>query len=306
MKKKIITILFIAGLSFFVSCSKEQVVADDNTPTKVTVDINVADLIPETKALKQNWEDGDKINIWFDGVSEPNYGYWKQTPHLVLTRSAGAWVSSEVDEGLLNASGTFDAVFESSNAMFGSAIDNTYAYFPSGTSFKITGHTYNTRTYQTPLVCIKNDIAYTYDSGTKKISGAISGWEFHTQIQVVVSGLTYTPDRYALTFDGDVNSVECMFYFNTDLSTSGTSECHGITDDSTNRWSEALMNSDGLAFYFKWASSTTARDYTIYLADKVDKKVYSYTKNAFINDTYSSCMGIKIAFSKFSQIGTIE
>lgn len=297
----------IATLSLFASCNKEQIVSTDKNAGKVTVEIKVADLTPDTKAIKTDWANGDKINIWFKDVASPNYSYWKQKPHLVLTRSNGTWVSSEVDEALLKASGSFDAVYESSNTLFNNVIDNDRAHFPTGTPFKINGQSSNTKTRQTPLVCVKTNVSYAYNSGTKKITGSFSGWDFRTHIQVVVSGRSFTADRYALTFDSIDNNngvyrVECMYYWNGNISTSEESACNGL---GTDKWNEGLANSDGIAFYFKSASNSE-QTYTIYLADKVEKKIYSYTKTATITSSYTQCTGIKIDFSKFTQVGNIE
>lgn len=301
MKKISIIAAAIAALSLFASCNKEQVIPT----TKVTVDFKIDDLDPSTKALKQNWEDGDKINIWFNGVSSPNYCYWKQAPHLVLTRTAGAWVSSEVDEALLSASGTFNAVYESSNSLFDSAINNERAYFLDGTSFKFTGFSSNTRTIKAPLAVVKNDASYTYDSGTKKISGTISNWYFASQLQIVISGLTYAADRYALTFGSNVTYYSCLFWDGSDICASSIASCRGIYDDIMNEWTDAVSNSDGIAFYFRNVDSANAKDYTLYLVDKIDKKVYSFTKNAAIAATIANtdhCKGIKIAFSDLTNV----
>lgn len=301
MKKINFIAVAVAAVSIFASCDKDQVIPEEKTITKITVDLKIDDLSPDTKALKQDWEDGDKINIWFNDVSSPNYSYWKQAPHLVLTRSAGAWVSSEVDETLLASSGTFNAVYESSNALFNSAIDNARAFFPEVTPFKFHDLTSNTKTRKLPLVVLKNDVSYTYDSGTKKISGTISGWYFETRLQVVISGLTYTADRYALTFSSGIQYFDNLFWWNNNISSSGIAYCTGLTDIY---FMDAMANSDGIAFYFKNPTSSAATDYTIYLVDKVDKKVYCFTKNAEIATTYTSCKSIKIAFSNFTDCTT--
>ena len=301
---RIIAVAFIA-LSLFASCNKEPFTPEDNT--KVTVEINVADLTPDTKALKQNWEDGDKINIWFNEVSSPNYNYWKQLPHLVLTRVAGAWVSSDVDETLLSASGTFNAVYESGNSLFDSAIDNTYAYYPSGTKIHFKGNIYDTDVRKVPLVCVKNDASYTYDSSTKKISGTISNWVFESCIQIVVSGLPYESGRYALTFAEEVTFAQCLFYSptNNNIVSSGISVCQGFADNTANTWADGVSNSDGTAFYFH-TIGPAERTYTVYLADTVGKHVYSFTKTTAINYSTSSLTGIKIAFSSFTEISNAD
>ena len=299
MKK--ITILAACFITLFASCNKEQALPEDKTSSKVTVEINVADLAPDTKALKQNWEDGDIINIWFQGVSSPNYSYWKQLPHLVLTRTAGAWVASDVDEALLSASGKFSAVYESSNSLFKTVTDNERLFFSNGTSFSFNGFSNNSKTIHVPLIC-KAVINYTYDSGTKKISANINTWLFETQLQVTVKGLSYVADRYAMTFASDIQYFSQLFYSYGSIATSDIGSCAGIRDSFSDTWIEGVSNTDGTAFYFYNAINSTAKDYTIYLVDKVEKKVYSFTKNASIATSAYSLKGIRIDFSKFTDV----
>lgn len=300
MKK--ISILAVCFIALFASCSKEQALPEDKTTSKVTVEINVADLAPDTKALKQNWEDGDIINIWFQGVSSPNYPYWKQLPHLVLTRTAGAWVASDVDEALLSASGNFSAVYESSNSLFASATDNERLYFSEGTPFRFDSFSNDTKTIHVPLIC-KAVINYTYDSGTKKISANIDTWRFETRLQVTVKGLSYVADRYAMTFANNIYYFSQLYYYDGSIDGSGTDDCEGIKDSFLNTWIEGVSNTDGTAFYFYYPKDNTTRDYTIYLVDKVEKKVYSFTKNAAIATTPDSLKGISIDFStKFTDV----
>ena len=133
MKRIIFLTVAAATLLLTASCQKTET---DTTSDKVIVNINVAGLAPETKAVKTGWSEGDKINIWFNDVPAGHYSYWKELPHLVLTYTAGAWTGSDVDVDLLSASGTFKAIYEASNAMFTSVIDSQYAYYPDGTKFK--------------------------------------------------------------------------------------------------------------------------------------------------------------------------
>lgn len=304
--KKFFMILAAAALVMAASCNKMDLAGEqDGNGGRVIVDITVGDLEPATKAIKQDWEDGDKIVIWFNGVASPNYCFWRQLPHLVLTRTAGAWTSSEVDEALLSASGTFNAVYESSNAMFADVVNSYYAYFPDGSAFRFTGYSNDMKTVRVPLVCLQNDVAYTYDGETRKISGTISDWEFQTRLQVVVNGLAFAADRYALTFAAGINLGTSLAYLSDNVNLSNVSECKGLTDNFTNDWAEGFVNGDGTAFYFEGARSSSATDYTIYLVDKTAKKLYSFTKNAEIpmcTTYYNHCKGIKVNFSSFTDI----
>ena len=294
MKKIILFTAAIAALSLFASCSKEQT---PKKTTKVTVDIKVDDPYVNSKALKTGWGVGDKINIWFNNVPAGHYSYWKEAPHLVLTKTTGGWSSSEVDESLLSASGTFNAIYESTNSWFTSPWDVLYAYAPEGTSFKLAEWASSCGPRTVPTVCYNENSTYSYNSGTKKITGTIS-WSFMSGRQVVVTGLASTPDRYALTFGGGISTGEAL-YWNGSSFTVIYEGCTGIT--SSNNWSNGVSNPDGIAFNFYYEDDGGSRDYTIFLADKTDKKVYSFSKTTPM-PSFVSYYGIKVDISKFTDI----
>ena len=297
MKKIAIFTLAIAALSLFASCSKEE--APVKKTTKVTVDIKVADLAPGTRALKQNWEEGDKINIWFNGVSSPHYNYWRETPHLVLTRTGGSWISSEVDESLLSASGTFNVVYEASNSFFNSAINNDRVFYPEGTSFKLTAMDGPCNPKKMITTCYYNNISYTYDSGTKKISGAISQWNFLTMLQVVVTGLEADPDRYAMTFAGGVETATQLFY-TSGITPSNIGTCNGPANRYN--WMNGISNTDGVAFNFYTTLNNGTYAYTVYLVDKTAKKTYSFSISTSTPTSLYGCKGVKIAKTSFTDV----
>ena len=86
MKKTYILLAAAAILAAAVSCNKDQ----DSTPKGVKVNITVADLNPDTKAVKSGWTSGDKINIWFDRAES-------LTPHLIITYDGSKWVPGTIN-----------------------------------------------------------------------------------------------------------------------------------------------------------------------------------------------------------------
>lgn len=296
MKKAYIIVAAIAALFLFPSCNKMET---DIQPEKVSVKIKVADFDAATKAVKTSWAEGDKINIWFNDVPAGHYSYWKELPHLVLTYTSGSWSASSVDEELLSASGTFKAVYEASNAMFASIIDSDYAYYPRGTDFKHTELAYNSWTYTRSLSCFANGITYTYNSSTHTLSGTISGWQFATRLQIVVTGLnTADPDRYALTFDGErqVDYADALYCVGTDITPSASATCNGI---KTSGWSNGEANPDGIAFCFYRAYNSESKLFTMYLVDKTAKKTYKFSKTTAIDTPDNSVKSIKLDISLF-------
>ena len=68
MKKTIILAGF-ALMAAFSSCNKSEM--PDTLPSEgIKLNITVADLSPETKAVKSGWENGDRLNLYFEGWNE--------------------------------------------------------------------------------------------------------------------------------------------------------------------------------------------------------------------------------------------
>ena len=294
MRMKKILLLSAAGaalLSLF-ACTKSIA----PTESTVQVEISVASFSPDTKAIKTGWTAGDKINIWFGDA------YWTVLPQLTLTYSGSAWTASSVDESLLSATGTFKAVYEASNSLFNKAFDGPYAYFPLAADFQTSSMQYTARTYTPQICCSQDDIPYTYDSTTKKLSASIDDWTLHLLLQVVVSGLTGTPSRYAL--GGPLlYRYDALYYNETDKKITVSSGGRIGSKSSTTGWCGGIANADGVAFtFYQSYSQSTSADYLIYLYDTETEKMYEYTKkDVIIGFSRESVAGIKIPFSDFTE-----
>ena len=103
--KKIYTLLFAAAaLVAAASCTKTEIVSPESetAPAKVSININVASLGPESKALKSGWEAGDKIHVYLEDAST-------YVPDFDLTYDGTNWTASELSSAVvarLAASGT--------------------------------------------------------------------------------------------------------------------------------------------------------------------------------------------------------
>ena len=87
MKKTFLMVC--AALVALVSCNKQTV--NPNTKTvKFNLNATFQDDGEKTKAVKQGWENGDKIFVTFSGVPCPKY--------LKLTYDNGTWVEKQMDE----------------------------------------------------------------------------------------------------------------------------------------------------------------------------------------------------------------
>ncbi|MBR1509853.1 MAG: hypothetical protein IJ623_04300 [Bacteroidales bacterium] len=134
MKKYLI--LMLAAAAALVSCGKETLAPEVEVPENVNesvqatpITFNLSANHPDaTKAVKEDWQDGDAIFVFFTGAAAPK--------HLKMTFDGSSWTSAEYDGASLTAgalglkngdSGTMRAVF----LPFGS--DATVS--ASGTSF---------------------------------------------------------------------------------------------------------------------------------------------------------------------------
>ena len=74
--KKAIFMAAALSLAVLSSCTKE--IEQPSTSTDIKFNITVADVNSATKAIKQDWAAGDKLNVWFMFDQQ-------QEPDLVLT-----------------------------------------------------------------------------------------------------------------------------------------------------------------------------------------------------------------------------
>ena len=177
-------ILTAAALAAFaiVSCNKESVPAE--TPA-LKFNFTVSDPPGGTRAIKQGWENGDVINIWFDtNVSKE--------PDMNIVYRDGEWVSSEVRAEIaknLKEEGRLKYFWEGSNSW-----DTWVQAYYGATSYKpADGKGY-------PLIVNETgtsaDKVYHFDKATNTITATLK-WQYCTNIQVVVEGIT-PEDGYKL------------------------------------------------------------------------------------------------------------
>ena len=89
MKKALLFLCLAAGL---MSCAKEVLNPEKETPQNEGVPMTFNVTVLETKAAKTGWVDGDKIYVFFNGL---------ETKYLVMTYNTGT--------GWSDASGGEDA-----------------------------------------------------------------------------------------------------------------------------------------------------------------------------------------------------
>ena len=181
MKKYLI--LMLAAAAALVSCGKETLAPETVQATPIT--FNLSANHPEaTKAVKEDWQDGDAIFVFFTGAAAPK--------HLKMTYDGTAWTSAEYDGatqtagalGLKNGdTGTMRAVF----LPFGS--DATVS--ADGTSFTFS------ETYYAYYLTATLD----YAVADNKVSGAFNMVIPDDYVQFFVEDASATDGGYTLGTD---------------------------------------------------------------------------------------------------------
>ena len=196
MKKIIILAAAVLSALFILSCQK------DNAPVEASAlkfNFTVSDPPAGTRAVKQGWEDGDVINIWFDtNISKE--------PDMYLVYQDGSWFTSEVRAEIaqnLKEEGNLKFFWEGSNSW-----DTWVLAYPT-----ISDHWFKPAEGNGhPLLLNQSGShskdAYHFDKSTNTITATLH-WSFRTNIQVVVEGIT-PADGYKMKCTSE-SKIYCPF-----------------------------------------------------------------------------------------------
>ena len=290
------------------SCSKQ---AEIEAPTQepetgeiqeekqeIKFNITVADINPETKAMKKDWATGDKLSVWFMFDQQ-------QEPDLVLTYDGTKWEAGTLRSGV-TAEDLAEAVDDYSNYAYcyyeGFNDLSKYSYVKDkyGMKFYCTTELGGTTYPQLPMVLFGGAL-YAFDKVTNTLSATlgagdadegVDAWKYITNLQVVITGLAGEPGKYTLACD-QLNSPA---YFDLD----------GVGDIlNTQHVVAGVSNDDGVAFNF-WLTDGGAADPTFTLTDYTDEsnpvvKTYTATGKSLTSPGIKKCIGIKIDGSKFQE-----
>ena len=145
MKKTIILAGF-ALMAAFSSCNKSEM-PEAATTDGIKLNITVADLSPETKAVKKGWENGDRLNLYFEGWNESaTSDNYQKEPDMILKYDGSKWQIESQDASLSSrlksTDGKFTALWESSNDLMNENnypkskwYSNSVWYYPSVKTF---------------------------------------------------------------------------------------------------------------------------------------------------------------------------
>ena len=315
MKKRIL-LAVLALVAAFTSCSKSEMPNNEQTDA-IKLNITVAGLSTETKAVKSNWVNGDKLNLYFNGwnedATEENY---QSQPDMILIYDGSKWeIQSQVSSlstRLKNSGETFTVFWESTNNLmsFTNEYDSysVWYYTPKNNN----QYTYNEDVYHTPMLVYSAGIDYTFDGTT--LTANVSSWDFRDSkfkvlvktdlttlkenannfvLQVKVGESSYAVGRGSI----NVDRYEYVNYIN-------TGGCNTIGMQG------AVVESDGLAFYYNSCEATNSDVILFTLIDTAngEKRQYSVTGKTITFPTvnpaepYEHFKAISIDYSKFTAV----
>lgn len=307
MKKTIILAGF-ALMAAFSSCNKSEM-PEAATTDGIKLNITVADLSPETKAVKSGWVNGDRLNLYFEGWNESaTSDNYQKEPDMILKYDGSKWqIESQVESlssRLKSTGGKFTALWESGNDLMGYSLkwyDHAVWYQHSYNRNQYTS--YND-TYHSPMVVHSAGVEYTFDGST--LTANISDWIFDTKFKVLVktedTGLKGKANDLVLQVKvGEtgyanpkgaivVNRDYIMF-----LLSNGSSNYIGMQG--------AVAESDGLAFYYVYCDATASDTIIFSLIDTTDgtTKTYSVSGKTLDSNSYTF-KAISIDYSKFKTV----
>ena len=252
----IIAVTAIAAL-LSASCNKSIEIPVVPAPQgSIILDLDILGFSGDTKALKNGWADGDKLNLWFDDWNTKKVN--NPTPDLVITYDGSKWTAGELAAGRsLRPSGKFSVMYEGFNDLS----EYTPDFFSISQFFRPHKESYAVgRVYFMPLVFECERIDYTYAGN--KLSATISGWKTPTPLKVSVKGLnpaeakSYILQTADVTTSGTEMYPDCIGAIVIDVSdycptfsllVPGSSGCMGGVPDA-----------DGVAFYYNSCDFTDA------------------------------------------------
>ena len=295
MKKTLTLLGMAAALWAASSCSKSEMdIREPEIPSateSVKVNISVSSITPDTKAVKKGWEKGDILNVYLNDNKNI------LTPDFTLTYDGSSWKASALDASvaarLKTSGGTLFGFWEDSNScMSNDAWEKLSTartiYFPGLSEEYTTG-------VEVHLVASFQEISYTYSNGV--LTASINKWKFEQELQIVVSGLTYSPGRYTmyskgLMVQGMISVNDYHGFPNIYIDNRGTGENgHRIA---------GIKNQDGVAFYARSRSSNYWQNINLYLIDNQEGKTYVFDKEGSVLIANSALYSVKIPFSKFT------
>ena len=183
---KRLSIIAVTAIAALLSASCNKSIETPMVPApqgSIILDLDILGFSGDTKAVKNGWAVGDKLNLWFDDWNTEKVN--NPTPDLVITYDGSKWTAGELAAGRsLRPSGKFSVMYEGFNDLSKYTPD----FFPISQFFMPHKELYAVgKVYFMPLVFECERINYTYAGN--KLTATISGWKTPTALKVSVKGL---------------------------------------------------------------------------------------------------------------------
>lgn len=283
MKRIYIIIAGLAVLLNSVSCNK----IDDKgiNVSDVKIDVKVAELNIDTKAVKTGWTAGDIVNVYLSDAES-------YVPDFTLTYDGSTWTPSELTDDVkarLQSSGTIKGFWEASNTAATNGGDwkrnGSYIFFNSDNKETTGFKDYLTAYFSVPYTCADGSLVADIDS-----------WTFpRGLIQIVVTGLAH--DEFCLA-QSEIAAFSNYLITNDEMYPS----LYGVMKRIA-----GVENEDGLAFVGRVTMVIdSGYEFVVKLYDLQNGDVYTYTKTleTTLKNDINNLYAIKIPFSKFELEGT--
>ena len=258
---KRLSIIAVTAIAALLSASCNKSIETPMVPApqgSIILDLDIAGFegTGDTKAVKNGWADGDKLNLWFD-----DWNYTAQannpTPDLVITYDGSKWTAGKLAAGRsLKPKGEFTVLYEGFNDLtkYESKFDNGgQIYLALSDLFG------GLRVRQNNIVYYKGGLDYAYNSADNKLTATISNWETYSGVKILVKGLdpkeaanyllnakNITTGKYLEEIGG--LSIDPAYYCPEVFSLSGSYSGYVL----------GVPDTDGVAFYYRDADFTNA------------------------------------------------
>ena len=302
---KRLSIIAVTAIAALLSASCNKSIETPVVPApqdSIILDLDIAGFAGDTKAVKNGWAKGDKLNLWFD-----DWNYTAQennpTPDLVITYDGSKWTAGKLAAGRsLKSSGKFSVMYEGFNDLS--------KYKPS---FYMGSQWFDPHierelddVYFKPLVFRCDGIDYNYAGN--KLSATISGWGTPTSLKVLVKGLdpaeaeSYILQTANVTTPGTEEYASCVGPIVVNISSVCPTFGHGSANYKG--YVGGVPDTDGVAFYYNGCNFTSG-DIEFRLFEKNASGDFEKTANAkFTGKTLvavddKKTIGVAIDISKF-------
>ena len=257
---KRLSIIAVTAIAALLSASCNKSIETPMVPApqgSIILDLDIAGFegAGDTKAVKNDWVKGDKLNLWFD-----DWNYKEQannpTPDLVITYDGTKWTADELAAGRsLKPSGKLRALYEGYNDLTKYVSTLSSGSLDCLLTPNLVG---SCRAYPNRVMCASfGDVSYTYTSN--KLTATIAKWEMYSAFKVLVRGLaSAAAGDYAL----QVKNVTTDEYFGNGggFFLMPGSDCvfSGCLSGNSDGTVIGVPDADEVAFYYRYCECSNA------------------------------------------------